>query len=309
MELQIMDQIDIDPCCCATNITKSRILVDCGKLHRVGGHVSLEATLLQTVSKPQNTIQCYLGSKITYNVRKLQPQDKDAVRKYCEQHNKTFHIHAPYVAYLARDAKTMKEQEMLSKSIRVVQDILNEIKGLPGTCVLHMGKVGTVPLLAQRVNELQLERGLYSSCSRQLLMEVGAGQKNEIGVNWNEVRQFFELMDSNKVGICLDTQHMFASGMCTFDSHESVVKMYDYLEASTGMKVPSLIHLNDSVCECGGHVDRHAPLSSGHIWGHGKNVESLDAIMQRTKEDCSDIILETCAIREDLEFLRSKYHC
>jgi hypothetical protein len=65
------------------------------------------------------------------------------------------------------------------------------------------------------------------------------------------------------VGICIDTCHIFSSGLRITTAQE----VLDYMINLEEVNIPILIHLNDSKGECGSFVDIHAPLGT-QIWEH-----------------------------------------
>jgi endonuclease IV len=86
--------------------------------HRVGGHVELKKTLLQTLNQPSSTgshcVQFYLGSAQGYSCRTLDSQDIEKSKAYCEMYGKTFYVHCPLIANLSKDPKTKEESEGFS---------------------------------------------------------------------------------------------------------------------------------------------------------------------------------------------------
>jgi deoxyribonuclease-4 len=97
-------------------------------------------------------------------------------------------------------------------------------------------------------------------------------------------------MDSTRTGLCIDTQHAFASGMCKFETHEDVVKLFDAASYILPRGI-SMIHLNDSTKAFGSHVDRHAPLRQGFIWG--ENDEGLRSVVTLSRDHALDLVSET----------------
>lgn len=267
--------------------------------HRCGGHMSLEKTLLKTLENNSDCpcLQIFLGGPTTYKCRNLSEEDKEATRLYCEKHDKTFYVHAPYVANLAKaDNKRAHD---------VVVDELQQIKGLPSSLVLHIGKVGTLENVANSVNDMIVQQDLtishFSRTPFYLLFEVAAGQGTELGKDWDELRHLFEAVDKSRCGLCIDTQHFFASGMCDFQSHESIVNLFDKAE-EVAPKGISMIHLNDSTKAFGSRVDRHAIVGEGFIWKESK--EGLKSLVNICYEKCIDLISETNDPKKDMETVK-----
>jgi len=268
---------------------------------KYGSHISLGKTLHTTISNDNHKCcQIFLGNPTSYTVRSLTEKDKNDTKQYCVNNKKCFYVHCPYVANLANDIS--------KKSSTLLTNLLTQIHDLPCSCVLHIGKVGELNTVVENINYLTTNNTLKPNTMKtnpfSLLLENAAGQGSEIGKTWDELRLLYEGLDKTSVGLCIDTQHLFASGMCDFTTHESVVKMFDNVENVCGHK-PSLIHLNDSLTTYNSRVDRHENLKYGYIWS--KNTESLHSLIRRCNQDNIDMVLETPDkhINEDLNLIRS----
>lgn len=287
-------------CCCNPPAPSGKVKLvvkpDRSQQSRYGPHVHLDKTLSRTVaSLPEyRCLQCFLGSPQGYDCRQLTSDDREITQKVCQELDKTFYIHCPYVANLAKPD--------VVKSYNAVSGILNQIRDLPGAAILHIGKMGTVEAVADRVNLLQTEGYLQSPpvLSYPLLLEIAAGQGSDLGRDFDELRHLYEGLDKTRVGICVDSQHAFASGMCDFQTHESVVKFFDEVEGICRKGV-GLVHLNDSNKPFGSHVDRHAPLCQGHIWS--TDATGLASLVQRCYDDGIDMITETSDGHSDMAIL------
>jgi deoxyribonuclease-4 len=117
-----------------------------------------------------------------------------------------------------------------------------------------------------------------------------------------EIRKLYEAVDYSRVGLCIDTQHAFASGLCDFQSHESVVKLYDESYAVIRKGI-SLIHLNDSKKPFGSCVDRHEILKQGYIWN--QSDVGLKALLRMAKDVGTDIISETSDPMADVAMIEN----
>ncbi len=272
-------------CCCAPKFLTLDIKYPGS---RCGSTTQLRGSLYETISflPKSKCIQMFLGNPISYNCIDITLEDKKRTLDYCVNNDTTFYIHCPFIANLAK-------QDCI-KSLKVLSKELDTISGLPAACVLHVGKVGTIENVSQRINEIQLNGHLPSSnhfrVPFHLLLECAAGQGTELGKSWEEIRHLYEALDHTTVGLCIDTQHIYASGMCKLETHEDVVKLFDIADSITSKGI-SMIHLNDSVKDFGSRVDRHAPLKQGYIWS--RNDEGLKALIKMSKDYGMDLISET----------------
>jgi len=98
-----------------------------------------------------------------------------------------------------------------------------------------------------------------------LLLEPTAGQGQSLVKKLEDLTQYFDALEWHpKVGVCLDTCHVFAAG------HDIAVKggmtkTLDLLVELVGIERIQLIHANDSMDVCGALKDRHQNIGQGEI--------------------------------------------
>ena len=108
-----------------------------------------------------------------------------------------------------------------------------------------------------------LNRILDDSTDTTVLIETMAGQGSEIGGTFEEVKAMIDGVERNdRVGVCLDTCHVFAAGYDIGNDPDGVLTAFDRV---IGLERLKFIHLNDSKFGCGQHKDRHAAIGEGHI--------------------------------------------
>ena len=108
-----------------------------------------------------------------------------------------------------------------------------------------------------------LNRILDDSTDTIVLIETMAGQGSEIGGTFEQVKAIIDGVERNaRVGVCLDTCHVFAAGYDIVHDLDGVLTQFDRV---IGLDRLRFIHLNDSKFECGQHKDRHAPIGEGYI--------------------------------------------
>ena len=98
-----------------------------------------------------------------------------------------------------------------------------------------------------------------------VLLETTAGQGANVGYRFEQLARIIESVEQDeRLGICVDTCHVFAAG---YDISEKTGwrKMMTELEATVGLARLKAIHLNDSRKPCGSRVDRHAHIGRGEI--------------------------------------------
>ncbi len=108
-----------------------------------------------------------------------------------------------------------------------------------------------------------LNRILSDETDTVVLIETMAGQGSEIGGTFEEVRAIIDGTERNdRVGVCLDTCHIFAAGYNIVSDLDGVLTQFDRV---IGLDRLKFIHLNDSKFGLGEHKDRHAAIGEGQI--------------------------------------------
>lgn len=96
-----------------------------------------------------------------------------------------------------------------------------------------------------------------------VLLETMAGKGSEVGGKFEELRAIVDRVElSDKVGVCLDTCHVFDAGYDIVNDLDGVLKHFDDV---VGLQRLKAIHLNDSKNPLGSHKDRHEKIGQGFI--------------------------------------------
>ena len=131
-----------------------------------------------------------------------------------------------------------------------------------------------------------LNRILDDSTDTIVLIETMAGQGSEIGGTFEQVKSIIDGVElSSRVGVCLDTCHVFAAGYDIVNDLDGVLTAFDRV---IGLDRLKFIHLNDSKFECGQHKDRHAAIGEGFI-----GLEGVRRIVNHPALKCLPFCLET----------------
>lgn len=99
----------------------------------------------------------------------------------------------------------------------------------------------------------------------RVLLETTAGSGTALGSRFEELAWLLEAAPSDlqdRLGVCLDTAHVFAAGYDLVGEYEAVVERFD---GAVGLERLRLLHLNDSRAPLGSRVDRHAHIGEGRI--------------------------------------------
>lgn len=119
-----------------------------------------------------------------------------------------------------------------------------------------------------------------------LLLETMAGKGSEVGSTFEELAAIRERMDHpEKVGVCLDTCHIWDAGYDIKDDLDGVLARFD---DTIGLEHLKALHINDSLNGCGTHKDRHARIGEGEI-----GADALVRVLEHPALQGLPCILET----------------
>lgn len=194
------------------------------------------------------------------------PLTDEAVGRFlaaCDRHGfRDYYVHAPYVINLASP-----DERIRRNSIDILGQELARSSELGAAAMMtHIGSASGT----DRDSALETAaKGLTKIMSRhtgptRLLIELAAGAGRVIGCDFEEVRTLIDLAGDERVGVCLDTAHAFASGydLRTPDKLDEVLSEFDSV---IGLSRLVLIHANDSIFGLGERRDRHEHIGRGRI--------------------------------------------
>jgi deoxyribonuclease IV len=126
----------------------------------------------------------------------------------------------------------------------------------------------------------------------QVLLETTAGQGSSLGWRFEHLGHIIEgVRESDRLGVCLDTCHVFAAGyeMATLKQYQATMKEFD---RHIGIERLRACHLNDSVKPLGSRVDRHAHIGQGQLGiepfrllVNDKRLRDLPMVLETPKEE------------------------
>ncbi len=128
----------------------------------------------------------------------------------------------------------------------------------------HMGKGKDkgIEKIVLSINEIFAQT---PDIQARLLLETTAGQGSGLGHTFEQLASIMDKIENkNRIGICLDTSHVFAAGY-DIRTPESYRKAMDAFDAIIGFENLYFVHVNDSKKEMGSRVDRHEHIGKGYI--------------------------------------------
>jgi len=205
-------------------------------------------------------------------------------------------VHTPfYINYASADNR------IRHSTVAIVRDELERASLLGAKYVMtHLGSAGELSEdeAAEKVAEMLKKTLDGYTGSAELLLENAAGSGKIIGATFSQLSEIIKLVNHTKlVGICLDTQHSFASGYDWRDFDNTLKK----IDSEIGLENIKLIHANDSKTELASRKDRHEHIGKGLI-----GQDAFKDIVNFAQEKNIDMILETehDFVKEDMELLK-----
>lgn len=231
-----------------------------------------------------NTLQFFARNPRGAKARALDERDLKAFASlFGEGGLRCVVAHAPYTMNACSSDGHLRElaAEMMAGDLKVMEYFPGNFYNFhPGSHV-GQGADTAVVQIADVLNKV-----LYPEMRTMVLLETMAGKGTEIGRSFEELREIMNRVElSEKVGVCMDSCHMWDAGYDIVEDLDGVLKEFDSV---IGLEKLKAFHLNDSLNDRGSHKDRHALLGEGKI-----GMEVLLAIVSNPALCELPFILET----------------
>ena len=193
------------------------------------------------------------------------------------------------------------KEDIRANSREMLRDDLLRLQTLPGNfynfhpgCHVGQGAETAVRQIAEALADIIREVEGISGIPLQnkILLETMAGKGSEVGSSFEELKAILDLTVSiggdglkNKLGVCLDTCHVWDAGYDIQSDLDGVLNKFDSV---IGINDLCAVHLNDSKNPCGSRKDRHEQLGKGVI-----GAEALKAVVRHPLLQNRPFILET----------------
>ena len=203
------------------------------------------------------------------------------------------YVHAPFLINLGSPTVGTYENSVASTaySLRRAREI-----GSKGV-VIHTGSAVDVDHIDKAWK--QIKKGMMPVLTKLtdedpwLLLEPTAGQGQSLVKKLDDLLHYFEALEWHpKVGVCLDTCHVFAAGH-DIAKKGGMTETLDLLVKLVGIKRIQLIHANDSMDVCGALKDRHQNLGDGEI-----GLKAFEELLAHPVVQNAPLILETPGMEE-----------
>lgn len=235
----------------------------------LGSHMSVAGGLHTAFARGTRagctTMQIFVKNASTWTGKPLTP---DAVASYkAAAANATIApviAHAAYLINLCARAEDVRLRSQQGLGDELMRCATLGVVGLVVHPGAHMG-AGESDGLARIAESLNLIHARLPAASTKTLLETTAGQGTTLGYRFEHLRRIIDLVDDRqRVGVCLDTCHLFAAGY-PIHTEEGWGNTMRELEETIGLENVLAVHVNDSKREFGSRIDRHQHIGQGQV--------------------------------------------
>ena len=233
----------------------------------IGAHVSaaggVEKSVKRALDIDAECIQIFASSPRTWKFKPIAGENASKFRAAASEASLgPTVLHASYLVAIGSSDPALVE--------RSVQSLINHLQaseqlgalGLIFHPASHKGR-GYDAIFDQFVSNVQAV--LEAAPGESLLMlETSAGSGDHVGSKFEELGKLIKAVDSPRVAVCLDTQHVWAAGYNIVDK-DGLDATMDEFDRDIGLELLRSVHANDSMRELGSSVDRHDNIGDGQI--------------------------------------------
>ncbi len=235
---------------------------------RLGAHLSIAGGLERALESAEaygfQTVALFLRNQRQWKAPEL---SDDAVHRFLAARRgggiTPIVAHAPYLLNLAGS------DDVRLRSLTALREDLSRCGRLGVEyLVLHPGSHPDRPEgIARIAAGVRAALDDVPNCTH-VLLETMAGAGSILGASFEELAAIIAAAGSRRVGVCLDTCHVFAAGY-DFRTPDGCDRMVRALDDAVGLDRLRAVHLNDSKCPLGSRRDRHEHIGHGCIGPEG----------------------------------------
>lgn len=272
----------------------------------IGCHLSASKGFLnmakEAVSINANTFQFFTRNPRGFKAKDIDEKDINKFLEYISDKNfAPIVAHAPYTLNACSADEKIRElaKVTMADDLRRMEYVPNNYYNFhPGSHVKQGVEVGT-DYIVEMLNSI-----LTPQQTTTVLLETMAGKGSEIGRSFNELKDILDRVElKEKMGVCLDTCHIWDGGYNIVDNLDRVVDEFDSI---IGLDKLYAIHLNDSKNVMNSHKDRHETIGNGYI-----GLEALARVINHPQLKNLPFELETPndlqGYAKEIEILRQLY--
>jgi len=234
-------------------------------MFKIGCHLSASKGFLAmgetAVSIGANTFQFFTRNPRGGTAKALDEKDIALFLEFSKENNiDVILAHAPYTLNLCSADEGIRKfaKDVFKDDIKRMEAVPGNLYNFhPGSHVGQGADVG-IDLISGALNEI-----LYPEMTTTVLLETMAGKGSEVGKTFEEIKAIIDKVKlSEKLGVCLDTCHVYDAGYDIVNDLDGVLNTFDEI---IGLSKLRAIHINDSKNPFASHKDRHEVIGGGAI--------------------------------------------
>ena len=231
----------------------------------IGSHISssggFEAMGKKALELGANTFAFFTRNPRGGKAKEISQKDVDAFLELAKEHEfGKLVAHAPYTMNLCAANEDIRKFgiEMLADDLQRMEYIPENYYNFhPGSHV-GQGEEEGIRLITEALNQC-----LFPEQTTMVLLETMAGKGSEVGKSFEQIRAIIDGVTlSDKLGVCLDTCHVWDGGYDVVEHLDEVLAEFDRV---IGLERLKAIHFNDSMNVMGSHKDRHEKIGDGNL--------------------------------------------
>ena len=232
---------------------------------KIGCHISSSGGFLamgkRAAEIDAGTFQFFTRNPRGGAAKDIDPEDVKAYLEFAGQHGiSQILAHAPYTLN-----PCAAKENVRSFAFETMADDLKRMELIPGSMYnlhpgSHVGQGSDVGI--EKIAEV-LNTVMWADMGTVVLLETMAGKGSEVGGRFEELAEIIKRAKyPDKLGVCLDTCHVYDSGYDIVSNLDGVLDEFDRV---IGLERLRAIHLNDSKNPFSSHKDRHEVIGGGSI--------------------------------------------
>lgn len=267
-------------------------------LSSAGGYLAMGK---QAVALGADTFQFFTRNPRGSKAKPVDRTDIEALNAFRKEHSMAvFVAHAPYTLNPCSADEGLRDfaRRTMSEDLEVLELLPEVCYNFHPGCHVGQGVKEGIEMIADALKEILEKPG-----RTPVLLETMSGKGSEVGSTFEELAEIISRVGSDRLGICLDTCHVYSAGYDIVTKPEEVLTRFDSILGLDRLKA---VHLNDSMTPFGSRKDRHEKIGAGTL--------GLSALEHFTKLDCLEglpFVLETPnepeGYAEEITLLRQRY--
>ncbi|XBC42926.1 MAG: deoxyribonuclease IV [Buchnera aphidicola (Kaburagia rhusicola ensigallis)] len=259
----------------------------------IGAHVSIVGGLDKAVMRAKKleatAFALFTNNPLRWTTMMLKDEHIEKFKVACKTLNYSSNQILPHSGYLINlghpfdDCLNKSRMAFIDEIKRCQQLELKLLNLHPGS---HLNKISEKKCLERISDSINL--ALEKTVAVKLVIENTAGQGTNVGYSFEHLISIIDrIEDKTRIGVCLDTCHLFSSGYDLRTKH-SCEKTFKYFDDIVGFNYLCGMHFNDSKSVFNSNIDRHYSLGKGSI-----GTLAFSWIIKNVNCDDFPIILET----------------